>query len=137
MKCITSTLFQTLSVSSMSTLDISIFVRGSIFNLGESIQTIFRVLSILWRIHPDNRVSDEEMTERRMILVRLMLDEVCEEYCGCKRPCKTFDFEQEDESIVELTDREHKQALLKQAKQGKEDMAYIDSDEKCNKAEYA
>ena len=72
-------------------------------------------------------MSDEEMKERCMIPARLMLDEDCDE--------ETFDFEKEDRSVVELTAREHKPALLKQAEQVEKDMAYFDSDKKCNKSE--
>ena len=66
-----------------------------------------------------------------------MLDGDCDEYCGYKRPCEMFDFQQEDGSNVELTAREHKRALLEQAEKVEEDMASFDSDEECNKSEYA
>ena len=71
------------------------------------------------RIHPHNlqgavnstvyakRASDEEMTLRRMILARLMLDDNLDEYCGCNRPRELFEFEGDDGSTMELSAREH------------------------------
>jgi len=109
-----------------------------------------------WRIDPDNlegavnstpyakRASDEEMADRYRILARLMLDDNVDEHCGCKQPLEQEDsnedesvpLENTEESII-VSPRAHKRAKRQAAKQLEEDMSYFDSDEECNKSEYA
>ena len=89
----------------------------SLILLGGSIQTTFRLLSI----------------------VLVMLDGACDEHCACKRPRKEEDSNYEDsvplennEEWVKVSPRTHKQVMQKAAEQLEED-----SDEECNKSEYA
>ena len=44
---------------------------------------------------------------------------------------------EEDFILAKVTPRAHKQAMRKAAKQLEEAMSYFDSDEECNKSEYA
>jgi hypothetical protein len=80
------------------------------------------------------RASDKEMAERWMLLSKSMLDDDLSETCGCKRP------RDDEDSLLEQSALEHKRAkraLRKATKEYEEAMSYFDSDDECNKSEYA
>ena len=80
------------------------------------------------------RASDEQMAERWMLLSKSMLDDAVDETCGCKRS------HDDDESLLEqsaVEQKRAKRALRKAAKEYEEAMSYFDSDDECNKSEYA
>ena len=77
---------------------------------------------------------DEEMMLRRMILACLMLDGDCDEHCGCKQPCEEED--SNDDKSVPLENKEES-IIVSPHEQLEEDMLYFDSDDECNKSEYA
>ena len=80
------------------------------------------------------RASDEQMAERWTLLLKSMLDDDLSETCGCKRP------RDDEESLLEQSALEHKRAkraLRKETEEYEEAMSYFDSDDECNKSEYA
>jgi len=80
------------------------------------------------------RASDKEMAERWMLLSKAMLDDDLSETCGCKRP------RDDEDSLLEQSALEHKRAkraLRKETEEYEEAMSYFDSDDECNKSEYA
>ena len=69
-----------------------------------------------------------------MLLAQSMLDEAVNETCGCKTSCD------ENDTLLEQSAREHKRAkraLCKETEEYEEAMSYFDSDDDCNKSEYA
>ena len=80
------------------------------------------------------RASDEEIMERYRLLAASMLDGNAHEHCGCKTS------RDEDDTLLEQSAREHKRAkraLRKEIEEYEEAMSYFDSDDDCNKSEYA
>ena len=69
-----------------------------------------------------------------MLLSKSMLDDDLSETCGCKT------VRDEDDTLLEQSAREHKRAkraLRKETEEYEEAMSYFDSDDDCNKSEYA
>ena len=60
--------------------------------------------------------------------------------CVCKTPRELFESQDDDGAMLEQSAREHKQAkraLRKATQEYEEAMSYFDSDDECNKSEYA
>ena len=105
-----------------------------------------------WRIHPDDihgaviatgygKPVSEQVRAEQLLQLEYLKDTGC--VIGIKRSLEEAESDNDTVPVEEdcirgkVAPRAHKRAMRKAAKQLEEDMSYFDSDEECNKSEYA